>query len=106
VPRKTRKPIDQSLIDQWPEILEDIDLSAIPVNYLHSIVVTFNDGDSWEVVLRKQDRENETDWFSETMTELFRNYREKIQHVDFRLDVEKLRKDITKSTKKFLKGKK
>jgi hypothetical protein len=40
------------------------------------------------------------------MTELFRNYREKIQHVDFRLDVEKLRKDITKSTKKFLKGKK
>lgn len=106
MPRKTRKPIDQSLIDQWPEILEDIDLSAIPVNYLHSIVVTFNDGDSWEVVLRKQDRENETDWFSETMTELFRNYREKIQHVDFRLDVEKLRKDITKSTKKFLKGKK
>jgi len=106
VPRKTRKPIDQNLIDQWPEILEDIDLSAIPVNYLHSIVVTFNDGDSWEIVLRKEDRENETDWFSETMSEMFRNYRDKIQHVDFRLDVEKLRKDITKSTRKFLRGKK
>lgn len=106
MPRKTRKPIDQNLIDQWPEILEDIDLSAIPVNYLHSIVVTFNDGDSWEIVLRKEDRENETDWFSETMSEMFRNYRDKIQHVDFRLDVEKLRKDITKSTRKFLRGKK
>jgi hypothetical protein len=106
VPKKTRKPIDQNLIDQWPEILDDIDLSAIPVGYLHSVVITFYDGDSWEIVLRKEDRENETDWFSETMSEMFRNYREKIQHVDFRLDVEKLRKDITKSTKKFLRGKK
>jgi hypothetical protein len=106
VPRKTRKSIDQNLIDQWPEILEDIDLSAIPVKYLHSIVVSFSDGNSWEITLSNEDRENDTDWFSETMSEMFTNYKDKIQHVDFRLDVEKLRKDITKSTKKFLKGKK
>jgi len=29
---------------QWPEIFENIELSTIPILYLHSVRITFNDG--------------------------------------------------------------
>lgn len=104
--RKIRKPLNKDLVDQWPEILDDIDLSAIPIYYLHSVVITFNDGNVWNVVLKKEHKESNGEKFTETLNELFENYEGQIQHVDFRLDIDKLKKDITKTTNKFMKRKK
>ena len=104
--RKVKKPLNQDLIDQWPEILSDVNLSAIPIFYLHSVVITFQDGNTWNVVLKKVHKESDGEKFTETLNELFQNYEKEIQHVDFRLDIEKLKKDITKTTNKFLKRKK
>ena len=104
--RKVKKPLNQDLIDQWPEILSDVNLSAIPIFYLHSVVITFQDGNTWNVVLKKEHKESDGEKFTETLNELFQNYEKEIQHVDFRLDIEKLKKDITKTTNKFLKRKK
>lgn len=106
MPAKTRKPLDQNLIDHWPEILGDVDLSAVPMYYLHSVVITFNDGNTWNVVLKKENKESDGEKFTETLNELFKNYEKEIQHVDFRLDIEKLKKDIIKTTNKFTKRKK
>ena len=106
MPRKTQKPLDQAMIDQWPEILGDVNLSAIPIFYLHSVVITFQDGNTWNVVLKKEHKESDGEKFTETLNELFQNYEKQIQHVDFRMDIEKLKKDITKTTNKFMKRKK
>lgn len=106
MPKKTRKQLNQDLVDQWPEILSEVDLSAIPILYLHSVVITFLDGKSWDVVLKKEDKEGDGEKFAETLNDLFLNYEPEIQHVDFRLDVAKLKKDITKSTNRFFKRKK
>lgn len=105
MPRKTSKQLDKDLIDQWPEILEEINLSAIPIFYLHSIIITFFDGNVWKVTISEEDRKI-TDDLSETLNTLFKNYGKDIENVDFRLDIEKIKKDITKLTKKFLKRKK
>ena len=105
MPRKTQKPLDQGMIDQWPEILGDVNLSAIPIFYLHSVVITFHDGNTWNVVLKKEHKESDGEKFTETLNELFQNYEKQIQHVDFRMDIEKLKKDITKTTNKFTKRK-
>ena len=101
-----QKPLNQTMIDQWPEILSDVNLSAIPIFYLHSVVITFKDGNTWNVVLKKEHKESDGEKFTETLNELFRNYEPQIQHVDFRMDIEKLKKDITKTTNKFMKRKK
>lgn len=101
-----QKPLNQNLIDQWPEILSDVNLSAIPIFYLQSVVITFKDGNNWNVVLKKEHKESDGDKFTETLNELFQNYEKEIQHVDFRLDIEKIKKDITKTTSKFMKRKK
>jgi hypothetical protein len=106
VAKKPRKSLNQDLIDQWPEILSDVDLAAIPISYLHCVVITFLDGKTWDIVLKKEDKQGDGESFAETLNELFQNYEPNIQHVDFRLDVVKLKKDITKSTKKFFKRKK
>ncbi len=101
-----QKPLNQDMIDQWPEILSDVNLSAIPIFYLHSVVITFKDGNTWNVVLKKEHKESSGEKFTETLNELFQNYEQQIQHVDFRMDIEKLKKDITKTTNKFMKRKK
>lgn len=101
-----QKPLNQDLVDQWPEILSDVNLSAIPIFYLHSVVITFNDGNTWNVVLKKEHKESDGEKFTETLNELFQNYEKEIQHVDFRLDIDKLKKDVTKITKNFMKRKK
>lgn len=103
---KIRKPLNQQLIDQWPEILGDVDLSAIPIFYLHAVVITFHDGNTWNVILKKEHKESDGEKFTETLNELFQNYEKEIQHVDFRLDIEKLKKDIIRNTNRFMKRKK
>lgn len=101
-----QKPLNQDLIDQWPEILSDVNLSAIPIFYLHTVVITFQDGNIWNVVLKKEHKESNGEKFTETLNELFKNYENQIQHVDFRLDIDRLKKDVTKTTNRFMKRKK
>jgi len=101
-----KKSFEPSIVDQWPEVFSDINLSAVPIPYLHSVVVTFNDGNKWNIILRKEDRESAEGGLPKTLQELFQNYETQIMHVDFRLDIERIKKDIMKSTRKFLKGKK
>lgn len=106
MPKKMQKQLNQSLIDQWPEILGDVSLSAIPIYYLHSVVITFSDGNTWNVVLKKEHKESNGEKFTETLNELFQNYENQIQHVDFRLDIDQIKKDVTKTTNRFMKRKK
>lgn len=90
---------------QWPEIFEDLELSTIPILYLHSLRITFNDGKIWDIDVDKSKKSNNNDKIEESLVKLFDEYEDRIQHIDFRLDTEKIKKDITKKTKKFLKKK-
>lgn len=98
--------LNQNIIDQWPEIFSDIDLATIPLDYLHNVEILFKDGTRWNVVISKKDKEMMEGNLPRELTELFNNYEGKIANVDFRLDVPQIKKDVTKSTKKFLRGKK
>lgn len=84
----------------WDEILDEVDYDYLPIEYVSVIVVTFLDGKIWEVdVNNKKTTEDPADIISAFLEE----YNDKIDTVDFRLDVDRLKKDITKRTKRFLK---
>ena len=83
-----------------------MDLSAVPLPYLHSIMVTFKDGKQWNVVLKESDKKSKDGDIPKNLYEFFQNYEENIEHIDFRLDVEKLKRDVIKNTNRFLKRKK
>jgi|TARA_B110000503_G_scaffold24454_2_gene38586 hypothetical protein len=108
VPKK--KSSDSSLppevIEHWPEVFEDLDVKVVPLEYLHSVRVFFQDGKIWDIDIAKSKEKNLENNLEDTLEELFTQYDDVITNVDFRLDTKRLKDDITKRTRSFLKKRK
>ena len=100
MPKKSKK-LPPDVIDHWPEVFEDLEVDVVPLEYLHSIRVSFADGKIWDIELSKQKASAKD--LETALDELFAEYQEVIENVDFRLDTEKVKRDITNRTQKFLK---
>lgn len=94
------------VIDHWPEVFEDIDIQVIPLAYLHSVRVYFEDGKVWDVDIAKSKEKSSEDQLEETLEQLFEEYDDYIVNVDFRLDTDRLKKDIQARTAYFMKKRK
>ena len=101
VPKKTGK-LPQDVVQHWPEVLKDIDVKVVPLEYLAAIRVSFKDGKIWEVDLRPKARKGKTD-LETIVGDFFDEYGENIDNVDFRLDTKKVKADIQKRTALFMK---
>jgi hypothetical protein len=67
--------------------------------------VHFKDGKIWEIDIKKSRQKPELD-IETALEDLFIQYENLIQNVDFRLDTAKVKKDIKKRTKIFMKKRK
>lgn len=94
------------VIDQWPEVFEDIDIQVVPLEYLSSVRVFFEDGKVWDIDVAKSLEKNPESQLEETLEQLFEEYDDVITNVDFRLDTPRLKKDIQSRTRHFLKKRK
>ena len=102
VPKKaTALPHD--VIAHWPEVFQDVRVEAVPVEYLHSIRVSFKDGRIWDIDVEKSKKQQESANIETILEEMFQEYDEHIANVDFRLDTNRIKKDIQARTKSFLK---
>ena len=101
-----RKKLPQDVIDQWPEVFKDVDVQVIPLAYLDSIRVTFENGNIWDIDTAKALSESNDHDLESALEEILHEYEEEIIHVDFRLDVEKVKLDIQNRTRSFLKKRK
>lgn len=97
------KKLPQEVIDHWPEIFKDVSIEAVPVEYLHSVRITFNDGRIWEVDTNKNPENIDIELAIEGLMD---EYEEEIASVDFRLNTEKVKQDIKKRTNIFMKKRK
>ena len=104
MPSESRLP--EKVIDHWPEVFKDIDIEVVPIEYLHSVLVSFNDGRIWEIHIAKSKRQTAEENVESTLEELFRQYDNVIDNVDFRLDTVRLKKDIQDRTRTFMKKRK
>lgn len=93
------------VIDQWPEVFSELDVRAVPIAYLHSLRITFKDGKVWDLNIASHLKKSKTENLEDHIEELIEAYEDVIEHIDFRLDVERVKKDIIKKTNKFLKKK-
>ena len=96
------KNFPKDVIEHWPEVFGEISLNVIPLHYLDSIIVTFKNGRSWEIDFTKRSQEK----FETELKEWLSAYENDIDNVDFKLDTERIKKDIQKTTNKFLKNRK
>lgn len=92
---------DRNRDDYWDKILSEIDMDYIPMEYMSTVVVKFLDGKEWEIDINKS-QENDQD-VETILDDFFEEYQDTIDTVDFRLDLQQLKKDIGKRTHKFLK---
>lgn len=94
------------IVEHWPEVFKDLSVKVVPIEYLHSVRVFFKDGKVWEIDIEKSKQKSSEDNLEETLSDLFKQYDEFISNVDFRLDTERLKRDIQARTKYFLKKRK
>ena len=96
------------VIRHWPEIFNDIEIKAVPIEYIHNIYVYFHDGKVWEIDLDKQSISDADSVSSieDSLEAFLEQYNEEISHVDFRLDTAKVVEDVKSKTKSFMKKRK
>ena len=93
--------------DQWSELFKDIQVKAVPVEYLKAVFVHFIDGRVWEIAIDKEISDYDSNRsLEDALDDLLYEYEDVIESVDFRLDTEKVKRDITRRTKYFLKKRK
>lgn len=99
------KKLPRNVIDHWPEVFKDIEVKVVPLDYLDSIHVSFSNNDTWIIEFDKN-TELTSASVSESLAQLFREYEDQIINVDFRLDTQKVKQDVQKRTRQFLKKRK
>jgi hypothetical protein len=96
------KKFPKDVVQHWPEVFGEISLNVIPLQYLDSVIVTFKNGKVWDVNFKNKSHES----FEAELKEWLTTYESTIDNVDFRLDTERIKKDMIKITNKFLKNRK
>lgn len=103
---KKGRPLPKDVIDHWPEVFGEIKLNVVPLRYLHTVLVNFKDGKTWEIKITSQTKKDGWPKFERNLSEVCKTYEHRIDNIDFKLDTDRIRVDIEKSTQKFLKKRK
>lgn len=100
------KKFPKDVIEHWPEVFGEITLNVIPLKYLDSITIEFKNEKVWEINMRAKQAQGDWDSFEKSLKEMLASYESEIENVDFKLDTERVKKDMIKNTTRFLKKRK
>jgi hypothetical protein len=90
------------LVKEWPEVFEDLYMNTMPVAYLDTIHLEFADGRVWQIDIKDQLKEEKPDAIADRLLETLAEYKDEIKKIDFKVDIDRLKKDIGDSTKSIL----
>ena len=104
----SKNKLPPEVIKHWPEIFEDVEIHAVPIEYIHTVHVHFHDGKIWQIDIDKQQLSDEdgVDQIENSLETFLAEYNDEISHVDFRLNTAKVVEDVKKRTKSFMKKRK
>jgi hypothetical protein len=100
------KTLPKDVVDLWPEIFGEVTLNVVPLVYVHTIEITFKNTKVWEIDFKKNLKAQSWDVFEKEIKEIIRQYEDDIDKIDFKLDTDRIKKDMIKHTKKFLNNRK
>ncbi len=90
------------LVKEWPEVFEDLYMNTMPIAYLEYVHLEFANGRVWQIDIKSQLQEQEADVVATKLLDTMSEYRADIVKLDFKVDIEKLKKDIGDSTDSIL----
>jgi len=87
------------LVKEWPEVFEDLYMNTMPVAYLEMVHLEFANGRVWQIDIKEQIKDTDVDKIADRLLDTMSEYKDEIKKIDFKIDIEKLKKDIGDSTK-------
>jgi hypothetical protein len=104
----SKNNLPPEVISHWPEIFKDVEIKAVPIEYIHNIHVYFHDGKIWQIDMDEQKIKgaNDLDGIENSLETFLEQYNDEISHVDFRLNTSKVVADVKSRTKSFMKKRK
>jgi len=90
------------LVKEWPEVFEDLYMNTMPVAYLETVHLEFADGRVWKIDIKDQLAQEAPETIADRLLETLTEYKEEIKKIDFKVDIDRLKIDIEKSTKNIL----
>jgi hypothetical protein len=98
MPNPLFKP-PRHLVKEWPEVFEDLYMNTMPVAYLETVHLEFADGRVWQIDIKEQMKTVDADSIATRLLETLQEYKDDIKKLDFKVDIDRLKKDIGDSTK-------
>jgi hypothetical protein len=74
-------------------------MNTMPVAYLDSVRLDFTDGRVWEINVKQELDTQTAEGIADVLINTLHEYKDEIKKIDFKVDVERLKKDIMDSTK-------
>ena len=87
---------------EWPEVFEDLYMNTMPIAYLEYVHLEFANGRVWQIDIKTQLEEQDANTVATRLLDTMSEYRADIVKLDFKVDIERLKKDIGDSTKNIL----
>lgn len=88
------------LVKEWPEVFEDLYMNTMPVAYLEIVHLEFANGRVWEINIKGKLKDTDAEVISEYLVKILQEYRDEIVKIDFKVNIDKLKKDIQESSQK------
>ena len=99
MPKPLFKP-PRHLVEEWPEVFEDMYMNTMPIHYIDMVRMEFNVGRVWEINLQEQLYDLPNEVVASRLVDTFQEFKEDIKKIDFKIDIDRLKKDILDSSKK------
>ncbi len=90
------------LVKEWPEVFEDLYMNTMPVAYLDLVHIEFKDGRIWEINVKDEIEKINPDSVADVLLNTLQEYKDEITKLDFKINIERLKKDIQDSTNTLL----
>ena len=87
----------------WQDIFDSISMDYLPVEYMNKVIIRFISGTVWEIDIKDSKKKQTIDDIEATLEDLFNEYEPDIESLDFRMDMDTLKHDLSKRVSKFIK---
>lgn len=89
--------------DDWEEIFDSIEVEYLPIEYVKSIAIRFNDKTIWDIDINDSKQSKSIEEIELILEQLFEEYQQSISSVDYTLDFSRIKKDLSRRVYRFLK---
>jgi hypothetical protein len=98
-----KRKVDTEDNSSWENILDEIDMDYLPIEYISNIVIRFKDGTTWDINIDDSRKKQSQEQIEESLDQLFEEYEPHIETLDFRLDLDRVKHDVSRRVYRFLK---